>query len=175
MNKVANAERIHIAIAGRRNVGKSSFINMLTGQDLFKVREIAGTTTDPVNKAVELLPYVPVVFVDSVGIDEEGELGERKISRTIKAISSTDFAIIVVDAREKLSLEEKQLLEYLDKVSVSYIVVVNKIEFGVNPDLLSELKKLDVIHFEVSCKEKIGFEAIKDELIYLLPKETEKQ
>jgi [FeFe] hydrogenase H-cluster maturation GTPase HydF len=175
VNKVANAERVHIAIAGRRNVGKSSLINMLTGQELSIVSEVAGTTTDPVKKAIELLPYGPVVIVDTAGIDDEGELGEKRISRTIKAISSADFAIIVVDAREKLTIEEKQLFEYLDKISVNYLVVVNKIEFGVSPELLSELKKLNVTHFEVSCKEKIGFETIKAEIICALPQEPDKQ
>ncbi|RKY91123.1 MAG: [FeFe] hydrogenase H-cluster maturation GTPase HydF, partial [Ignavibacteriae bacterium] len=175
MNKVSNAERIHIAIAGRRNVGKSSLINVLTGQELSIVSEVAGTTTDPVKKAIELLPYGPVVIVDTAGIDDEGELGEKRISRTLKAISSADFAIIVVDAREKLSVEEKQLFEYLDKISISFIVVVNKIEFGVNPELLSELKKLNATHFEVSCKEKIGFETLKVELICSLPQEPERQ
>ncbi len=174
MNKVANAERVHIAIAGRRNVGKSSLINMLTGQELSIVSEVAGTTTDPVKKAIELLPYGPVVIVDTAGIDDEGELGEKRISRTIKAISSADFAIVVVDAREKLAIEEKQFFEYLDKISVSYIVVVNKIEFGVNPELLRDLKKINVTHFEVSCKEQIGFETLKVEIICALPQETEK-
>lgn len=175
MNKTANAERLHIAIAGRRNVGKSSLINALTGQELSIVSEVAGTTTDPVKKAIELLPYGPVVIVDTAGIDDEGELGEKRISSTLKAISSADFAIIVVDAREKLSVEEKQLFEYLDKISISFIVVVNKIEFGVNPELLSELKKLNATHFEVSCKEKIGFETLKVELICSLPQEPERQ
>jgi len=175
LDKVANAERLHIAIAGRRNVGKSSLINTLTGQELSIVSEVAGTTTDPVKKAIELLPYGPVVIVDTAGIDDEGELGEKRISRTLKAISSADFAIVVIDAREKLTTEEKQLFEYLDKISVNYIVVVNKIEFGVSPELLSELKKLNVTHFEVSCKEKIGFETIKAEIICALPQEPDKQ
>jgi len=175
LNKVANAERIHIVIAGRRNVGKSSLINALTGQELSIVSEVAGTTTDPVKKAIELLPYGPVVIVDTAGIDDEGELGEKRINRTLKAMSSADFAIIVVDAREKLTIEEKQLFEYLDKISVSYLMVVNKIEFGVNPELLSELKELNITHFEVSCKEKIGFETLKVEIICSLPQEPEKQ
>jgi len=175
LNKVANAERIHIVIAGRRNVGKSSLINALTGQELSIVSEVAGTTTDPVKKAIELLPYGPVVIVDTAGIDDEGELGEKRINRTLKAMSSADFAIIVVDAREKLTIEEKQLFEYLDKISVSYLMVVNKIEFGVNLELLSELKELNITHFEVSCKEKIGFETLKVEIICSLPQEPEKQ
>ena len=175
MYKIANAERLHIAIAGRRNVGKSSLINALTGQDLSIVSEVAGTTTDPVKKAIELLPYGPVVIVDTAGIDDEGELGDKRISKSIKAITSADFAIIVVDARDKLSIEEKHLFEYLDKISVRYIVVVNKIEFGVNPELLSALKNKNVTHFEVSCKEKIGFETLKAEIICALPQEPERQ
>jgi len=175
LDKVANAERLHIAIAGRRNVGKSSLINTLTGQELSIVSEVAGTTTDPVKKAIELLPYGPVAIVDTAGIDDKGELGEKRISRTLKAISAADFVIVVVDAREKLTIEEKQLFEYLEKISVNYIVVVNKIEFGVNPELLIELKHRNITHFEVSCKEKIGFETIKAEIICALPHEPDKQ
>lgn len=173
MSKVADSNRPHISIVGRRNVGKSSLVNALLGQDLSIVSETAGTTTDPVKKAFELLPYGPVVLVDTAGIDDEGELGQKRISKTIKILSSSDFALVVVDARETLQNKELELFAYLDKISINYIVVVNKIEFGTNPKLLEELKELRITHFEVSCKEKAGIEDLKRRMIRLLPEEKE--
>ncbi|AFH48240.1 Hydrogenase maturation protein HydF [Ignavibacterium album JCM 16511] len=173
MNKVAEANRPHIAIVGRRNVGKSSLVNALLGQDLSIVSDVPGTTTDPVKKAFELLPYGPVVLVDTAGIDDEGELGQKRISKTIKILSQSDFALVVLDARERLQSKELELLAYLDKISVNYIVAINKIEFGVNPKLLDELKELRITHFEVSCKEKVGIDELKRKMIRMLPAEIE--
>lgn len=173
MDKTANSNRPHIAIVGRRNVGKSSLVNALLGQELSIVSEVAGTTTDPVKKAFELLPYGPVVLVDTAGIDDEGELGQKRISKTVKILSSADFALVVVDAREILQQKELELLAYLDKLSTDFIVAVNKIEFGVNPKLLAELKELRINHFEVSCKEKVGIAELKNKIIRSLPEELE--
>lgn len=173
MNKVAEANRPHIAIVGRRNVGKSSLVNALLGQDLSIVSDVPGTTTDPVKKAFELLPYGPVVLVDTAGIDDEGELGQKRISKTIKILSQSDFALVVLDAREQLQSKELELLAYLDKISVNYIVAINKIEYGVNPQLLNELKELRITHFEVSCKEKVGIDELKRKMIRMLPAEIE--
>jgi [FeFe] hydrogenase H-cluster maturation GTPase HydF len=173
LNKVASAERTHIAIVGKRNVGKSSLINCLTNQELSIVSQTPGTTTDPVSKAVEMFPYGPVVMVDTAGIDDEGELGEKRISRTIKSISKADFAIIVLDAREELDKSETELITFLQKIEVPFLAVVNKIEFGINPNLLLELEALEVIHYEVSCKENAGVDIFKKRLIHLLPGETE--
>jgi [FeFe] hydrogenase H-cluster maturation GTPase HydF len=173
LNKVADSNRPHIAVVGRRNVGKSSLVNALLGQDLSIVSEVAGTTTDPVKKALELLPYGPVVLVDTAGIDDEGELGRQRISKTIKILSSSDFALVVVDAREILQSKELELFAYLDRLQINYIVAVNKIEYGVNPELLDELKELRITHFEVSCKEKAGIEDLKRKMIRLLPTDHE--
>ena len=140
MNKVADSNRPHIAVVGKRNVGKSSLVNAILGQDLSIVSEVAGTTTDPVKKAMELLPYGPVVLVDTAGIDDEGELGQKRISKTIKIFSYSDFALVVVDASDKLQSKELELFAYLDKLQINYIVAVNKIEYGVNPELLMNLK-----------------------------------
>jgi [FeFe] hydrogenase H-cluster maturation GTPase HydF len=173
LNQVAKAERVHIAIVGKRNVGKSSLINSLTNQELSIVSEIAGTTTDPVAKAVELLPYGPVVIVDTAGIDDEGELGRKRISKTFKSLSSADFVIIVLDAIEQINNCEADLITHIQKIGTPLIAVVNKIELGTNPTLLDELRALEVIHFEVSCKENVGIDSLKRNLIQLLPADVE--
>ena len=169
MNKVPESNRPHITIAGRRNAGKSSLINALLGQELSIVSDIPGTTTDPVKKAIELLPYGPVVMVDTAGIDDEGELGEKRISKTIKALSQSDFAIVVVDATDILDSKELELLDYLKRISVEYIIVINKIDLGIKPELIEELNKLGVKYFEVSCKDNIGIEELKNKMVKLLP------
>ena len=173
MVQVAKAERVHIAIVGKRNVGKSSLINSLTNQELSIVSEIAGTTTDPVSKAVELLPYGPVVLVDTAGIDDEGELGRKRISKTIKSLSGADFAIIVLDACKQLDDCEADLITHIQKIGIPLIAVVNKIEQGINSLLLDELRALEVNHFEISCKENVGIDSLKRNLIRLLPSECE--
>ena len=170
--KVVKSERKHIAIIGRRNVGKSSLVNAFLGQDLCIVSEVAGTTTDPVHKAMELLPYGPIVLVDTAGIDDEGELGEKRISKTIRMIASADFAIVVMDARERVSKKEWELFNYLNKINLPFIVAVNKIEFGVNPVLLTELKFLKATHFEISCAENVGIDILKSKVIRMLPQES---
>ena len=174
MNKVADSNRPHIAVVGKRNVGKSALVNAILGQDLSIVSDIAGTTTDPVKKALELLPYGPVVLVDTAGIDDEGELGQKRISKTIKILSYSNFALVVVDARDKLQSKELELFAYLDKLQINYIVAVNKIEFGINPELLIELKELRITHYEVSCKENAGINDLKRKIIRLLPTDQER-
>ncbi len=140
----------------------------MLGQDISNVSDAAGTTTNSIKMSLELFPYGPVVLVDTAGIDDEGELGKQKISETIKILSSSDFALVIVDARETLNGKELELLAYLDKLQINYVVVVNKIEFGVNPNLLDELKELRITHFEVSCKEKAGLEELKRKMVRLL-------
>lgn len=171
MNSVPNSERRHIVFVGKRNVGKSSLVNAFIGQDLCIVSEVAGTTTDPVKKAMELLPYGPIVLVDTAGIDDVGELGEKRISKTIKAITSSDFAIVVLEASQQLSPKEWELFSYLNKISIPYVIAVNKIEFGINQLLLSEIQWLNATHFEVSCAENVGIDALKRKVVRLLPNE----
>lgn len=170
---IFDSRRTHIAIVGRRNVGKSLLINSLLKQNVSKVSDVAGTTLDIVKTKFELLPYGPVVIVDTAGIDDEGELGRQRITETIKILSASDFALVVLDARETLHSKELELFTYLDRIQINYIVVVNKIEFGVNPVLLEELKELRITHFEVSCKEKAGLDELKRRMIRMLPQDNE--
>lgn len=100
MNETPSGERIHIGFFGRRNAGKSSVVNAVTGQDLAVVSEVKGTTTDPVTKSMEILPLGPVVIIDTPGFDDEGSLGELRIQRTRKILEKTDIAVLVVDTTE---------------------------------------------------------------------------
>lgn len=168
-------EKIHIAIVGRQNVGKSKLINRIVNQELCVVNEYPGTTTDPTSKEVELLPYGPVVIVDTAGIDSEEDFEKKIINKTIKAISIADFAIVVLDARSGLTKSETELITLLRKIEVPFLVAVNKIEFGINQNLLTELSALEVTHFEISCKENAGIEYFKKKLIHLLPSRDKNQ
>jgi len=172
MIKAGEAEKLHIAIIGKKNVGKSLLINRIISQELFIVNDIPGKNTEPVSKAVELLPYGPIVILDAAGTDEN-EFDKKRINNSIKAISYADFAILVLDAREELDKSETELITVLQKIEVPFLVAVNKIEFGINPHLLIELEALEVTHFEISCKENAGIDNLKKKLIHLLPDKKE--
>lgn len=167
------AERIHIAVLGRQNVGKSKLINSIFSEELCVVDEKPGTTKDSKQNTVELSPFGPVIIIDTAGIDTKDGFGTKKISETIKTIANADFAVLVLDAREELDKSETDLITSLRKIQVPFIVAVNKIEFGINPNLLTELQALEVKHFEISCKENAGIDNLKKKLIHLLPVESE--
>lgn len=173
MSKVAQSERIHIAFIGKRNVGKSSLVNKFIGQDLVIVSETPGTTTDPVKKAMELLPFGPVVLIDTAGIDDEGELGEKRIDKTIKVISESDFAILVLDPQQSLSESEKQIIEQLKNLELPFLAVINKSELGINYELIEELKSYRINYHTVSCFTDEGIYELKEKVIKLLPAEDE--
>ena len=127
MNQTPQSERIHIAFFGRRNVGKSSLVNAFTAQQLSIVSEVKGTTTDPVSKAMELLPLGPVLIIDTPGMDDEGTLGIQRVQRTRQVLEEADIAILVTDASEPyLSPEERQLLELFREKGIEYLQVKNK-------------------------------------------------
>ena len=123
-------ERTHIAFFGRRNAGKSSLVNRFTSQELSIVSDVAGTTTDPVRKTMELLPLGPVVIIDTPGIDDEGALGNQRIERSIRVIDETDIAILVVDGSIGMGDDEKTLLAEFKKRRIPLLVVVNKSDLG---------------------------------------------
>ena len=102
MIQTPSGDRLHISIFGRRNSGKSSLINALTGQDIAITSETPGTTTDPVAKTMEITPLGPVVITDTAGLDDEGELGQKRVEKSLKALERTDIGVLVVDARERL-------------------------------------------------------------------------
>lgn len=126
LNETVSAERIHIGFFGLRNAGKSSLVNAVTGQSLSVVSDVKGTTTDPVKKAMELLPLGPVVIIDTPGIDDEGILGEKRVEKTNEILSKIHIAILVTDVSVDLTAKEKELIELFKKRDIPYIVAYNK-------------------------------------------------
>lgn len=126
MNQTPAGERVHIAFFGRRNAGKSSLVNAFTGQEMAIVSDVKGTTTDPVSKAMELLPLGPVLIIDTPGIDDEGALGALRVRRTLQVLNKTDLAILVVDASAGMGEAERELTALLAKKNVPWILAWNK-------------------------------------------------
>ena len=121
-----SAERVHIGFFGMRNAGKSSLVNKITGQEMSVVSDVKGTTTDPVRKTMELLPIGPVVIIDTPGLDDEGELGLKRVEKTNEILGLTDIAVLVTDASASFTSEEKELVELFKAKSLPFIVVYNK-------------------------------------------------
>jgi len=173
LSKVAQSERLHLAFVGNRNVGKSSLVNKFIGQDLVIVSDVAGTTTDPVKKSMELLPFGPVVLIDTAGIDDVGELGEKRIGKTLKIISEADFALVVLDSQNKLSEQESNLFLHLKNISIPFLAVINKSELGINFDLINQLQQLNIDYHSVSCFNNDGIYELKEKVVKLLPQDDE--
>lgn len=128
MNQTPMSERVHIGFFGKRNAGKSSVMNAVTGQDIAVVSDVMGTTTDPVYKSMELLPLGPVVMMDTPGIDDEGELGALRVRKSYQVLNKTDVAVLVIDGTAGISPEDEALLERIRRKKIPYLVVMNKID-----------------------------------------------
>lgn len=126
MNNTPAGERVHIGFFGKRNAGKSSLLNAVTGQDLSVVSEVRGTTTDPVYKAMELLPLGPVMLIDTPGFDDEGSLGEQRVKKTKQVLEKTDIAVLAVDAVEGLAACDEELLSLFKEREIPFIIVYTK-------------------------------------------------
>ncbi len=169
--KTPRGLRPYIVILGRRNAGKSSLINAITGQPIAIVSDIEGTTTDPVSKAMEVLPIGPVVIVDTAGIDDIGKLGKERVKKTEKMIERADVGIIVIDERGWQE-EEEEIYKKLKRNNAGIIIVLNKID-TVNSDVVEELEKLMKLKNEelikVSAKDNVGIEDLKEKIKEVLP------
>ena len=170
-----NANRLHIALFGRRNSGKSSLINALTGQDTALVSDTPGTTTDLVSKAMEIQGIGPCLFIDTPGFDDEGELGELRVSRTLKAIEKTDIALLLCG--DTTFSHEKEMLALLKKKNIPVIPVLNKIDIRENSDSLATYieKECKIRPLLVSAKEEIGIEQIRQAILEKLPSDFGQQ
>lgn len=157
-NQVTSGERIHIGFFGMRNAGKSSVVNAVTGQQLSVVSEIKGTTTDPVKKAMELLPLGPVVIIDTPGLDDEGMLGELRVQKAKQILGQTDIAVLVADASVGLCELDEELIALFQERKLPYLVVYNKV------DLLTESKTCTEKELYVSALTGTGIPALKEKL-----------
>lgn len=158
LNDVASGERVHIGFFGRRNAGKSSLVNAVTGQALSVVSDVRGTTTDPVKKAMELLPIGPVVIIDTPGYDDVGDLGLLRVEKTREILAKTDVAILVADAAEGMGDTETELLALFAERKLPVITVYNK------ADLIAEIPATDENGIYVSALRKTGIEELKNRI-----------
>ena len=174
MNQTPASERVHVSFFGKRNAGKSSIINAVTGQDLAIVSSVMGTTTDPVYKTMELLPLGPVMVIDTPGIDDEGELGALRIRKSYQVLNKTDIAILVIDSTAGKGEEELELIHRFHKKGIPYLIVYNKI------DLLSTEKIKDLAmsvragEVLVSASDGMNIQELKEKIASLKPVDTQK-
>lgn len=173
LQKTPSSNRLHIAIFGKRNMGKSSLINAVTNQNSAIVSDYAGTTTDPVYKAMEIPPIGPVTLIDTAGIDDEGSLGKLRVEKTLDVIKKTDIALIVTDS-QGLNEFDNIVIDLLNKSKTPFIIVINKIDLDNNIQNLTENIKNKAYHFlSVSAKEGTNIDQLKEMIIKYSPKEFE--
>ena len=173
MQQTPNSNRLHIAIFGKRNVGKSSLINALTGQDIALVSSLAGTTTDPVYKAMELLPIGPVVIIDTAGLDDKGEIGELRIKKTKDVMDKTDLALLVIDGDVGDLSFEKEWYEDLKKRKIPVVGVINKVDEG-DVELGSIQEVINIDFVKVSAKDKMNIDVLKKAIMKIAPEDFER-
>jgi [FeFe] hydrogenase H-cluster maturation GTPase HydF len=173
LNKTPSSNRLHISIFGKRNMGKSTLINAITGQNLAIVSEVAGTTTDPIYKAMEISPIGPCILIDTAGIDDIGALGELRISKTMEIVRKTDIAILTTDYNgfTKFDLD---IIKILEKNNIPFIVVLNKSDLQLPAaELLQNLDDLKYPYISLSAEKKDKIEDLKNLIIKYSPQEFE--
>lgn len=168
LNSTPSSDRIHIGFFGRRNAGKSSVVNAVTNQELAVVSDTLGTTTDPVYKAMEILPMGPVMIVDTPGFDDEGKLGEMRVKKTKQVLNRTDCAVLVTDCTQQENQCEKELIEMFRSKNIPYVVAKNKC------DLLTEIPDETENCLYVSAERKTNIHRLREKIAGLIQVEDEK-
>ena len=177
MNQTPSSERVHIGFFGRRNAGKSSVLNAVIGQNLAVVSDVKGTTTDPVQKSMELLPLGPVVVIDTPGIDDEGELGALRVKKSYQVLNKSDAAVLVVDASLGLCEEDFAFIEHIQKKQIPYAVAFNKSDLAPSASLakdLQYLKEHQIDFVSVSTADLSGIDTLKEKIATLAKTEDTK-
>ena len=174
MNQTPASERVHISFFGKRNAGKSSVINAVTGQDLAIVSSVMGTTTDPVYKTMELLPLGPVMVIDTPGIDDEGELGALRVRKSYQVLNKTDIAILVVDSTAGKDEEELALIHRFHKKGIPYLVVYNKIDLLSDEEVKDLAMSVRAGEVLVSAADGMNIQELKEKIASLKPEDTHK-
>lgn len=165
LNDTPNSDRIHIGIFGKRNAGKSSIINAITGQNLAIVSDVKGTTTDPVQKAMELLPLGPVNIIDTPGIDDTGELGKMRIEKSYQVLNKTDIALLVVDGTIGLQPEDNEIINAFKEKNLPYLIILNKADKVKNKYHINN-------SIWVSTETKENIWELKEKISHLVPNEN---
>lgn len=165
MNSSPKSHRVHIGFFGRRNVGKSSVVNAFTNQNLAVVSSVKGTTTDPVYKAMELLPMGPVMIIDTPGIDDRGELGSLRVEKTKQVLNKIDVAVLVVDSTQGLTDYDKELISLFRERNIPYVVAYNKID-------LNEVTGLKENEISVSALDNTGINSLREKVANLTSNKT---
>ena len=175
LNATPRSERVHIALFGKRNAGKSSVINAITNQQLSIVSNIEGTTTDPVYKSIEILPIGPCVIIDTAGLDDVGELGDLRRHKTLEVLDKTDIALIVADSTKGITKYDKEIICEVKKKKIPLMVLMNKID-----EKNLEIKEIDTIKRELECEvipvsavTKAGIIEVKEKISFLIPQDKE--
>lgn len=171
LNSTPSSERVHIGFFGKRNAGKSSLINAITNQNIAIVSDIKGTTTDPVYKAMELLPLGAVSIIDTAGIDDDGELGKLRIEKTKQILSKVDIAVLVVDSTVGMSKEDKELISFFEERNIKYIIAYNKCDLASIPTF----KKNNEIYVSANPKVKININELKELIASIYEENPNKQ
>ena len=159
LNESASADRVHIGFFGLRNAGKSSLVNAITNQELSVVSDVLGTTTDPVRKAMELLPIGPVVIIDTPGLDDEGSLGEARVKKARQVLNTVDVAVLVSDAAKPMSSLENELVELFKAKNVPYVIAHNKLDTLGEGDFTENEREI-----WVSTRDKTNIERLKEKI-----------
>lgn len=177
LNDVPSADRVHIGIFGKRNAGKSSVINAVTGQNLAIVSDIRGTTTDPVSKSMELLPLGPVVMIDTPGIDDDGKLGKLRVKKSYQVLNKTDIAVLIVDGTEGWSNSEQKMSEAFRGKKIPYVIAVNKCDDMTDNQIRNIQKQLagEKNLIFISARQRKNINELKELIARQCPKEEKKQ
>lgn len=176
LNEAPRSVRVHIALFGRRNAGKSSIINAITGQDIAIVSSVKGTTTDPVYKSIEILPIGPCVIIDTAGLDDSGQLGELRKKKTLEVLNKTDISLVVIDSTVGITEYDRYIIDEIKSKKIPFMGILNKWDISNidEKDIKNIKEELDIPLIAVSAVTGKGIKELKNQIAGILPKEEDK-